>query len=85
MRHEGLNAAAAIFDMGINRLTIAIITAAIPVASAIVIGTLAPIEASMGELYSGGFATALAALGCKIGVVFGAWIIWDIVRHGRHK
>jgi len=85
MRHEGLNDAADIFDMGINRLTIAIITAAILVASAIVIGTMAPKEASMGELYSGGFATALAALGFKIGVVFGAWIIWDIVRHGRHK
>jgi len=85
MRHEGLDDVADIFDMGVNRLTIAIITAAILVASAIVIGTMAPKEASMGDLYRAGVATTLAALGFKIGVIFGVWIIWDIVRHGRHK
>ncbi|MGE9296746.1 MAG: ABC1 kinase family protein [Puniceicoccales bacterium] len=85
MRHEGLNDAADIFDMGVNRLTIAIVTAAILMASAIIISSTAPPDASMADLYSGSLPTALAAFGFKVSIIFGAWIIWDIVRHGRHK
>ncbi|WP_269537299.1 ABC1 kinase family protein [Cerasicoccus fimbriatus] len=84
MKHEGLNDVGDVFDMGVNRLTMAIITAAILLASSIVIGTTAPKDASMTELY-GNTITALAAFGFKLSILFGVWVIYDIIRHGRHK
>lgn len=85
MKHEGLNEIGDTFDMGVNRLTLAIITAAILLSSAIVIRTAAPKDASFYDLLYGDFLTGLAAHGFILSILFGAWVIWDIVRHGRHK
>ncbi|WP_309399416.1 ABC1 kinase family protein [Cerasicoccus maritimus] len=85
MKHEGLTDVGDVFDMGVNRLTMAIITAAIILSSAIVVGSMAPKDATLSELYSTNVVLLLAAFGFKIGILFGGWIIWDIIRHGRHK
>lgn len=86
MKHEGLNDIGDAFDMGVNRMTLAIITASIILSSAIVVGTMAPKDASFGDIYGGGnFILLLAAFGFKLGVLFGVIIIYDIVRYGRHK
>lgn len=85
MRHEGLEEIGDTFDMGVNRLTLAIITAAILLSSSIVMRSAAPEDASLFDLLYGDPITGLAAHGFILSIVFGFWVIYDIVRYGRHK
>ncbi|MEO0796030.1 MAG: AarF/UbiB family protein [Verrucomicrobiota bacterium] len=83
MRHEGLTEVGDVFDSGVNRLTIAIITASILLSSAILVSSTTPSDPSWDDLYK--MPTFFGTWGFKLGIIFGVWIIWDIIRHGRHK
>lgn len=84
MKHEGLDNLGDVFDAGVNRLTLAIVTASILLASAVMVSTTAPKDPTWADLYWH-MPTAIGSWGFKLSAIFGLWLMWDIVRHGRHR
>lgn len=84
MEHTGLEEAGDTFESSINRLVLAIITAFMLLSSAIMVATTSPENPGLIELYSS-LPTFIGMFGFKASAVFGILLMWDIVRHGRHK
>ncbi len=80
MQHEGLGKLTEGLDSGINRLVLAIITAALLLSSAQLVSSTIDIEP---RLFS--FPTSIGSIGFVLSSVFGLWLIFDIIRHGGHK
>lgn len=80
MQHEGLSKLTEGLDSGINRLVLAIITAALLLASSHLVSSTITIEP---RLFA--FPTNIGSIGFIISSVFGLWLIFDIIRHGGHK
>ncbi len=80
LRHEGFEALISSFDSGINRLSFSLIIAALLIGSSFIIsGTI-----QAGNI-TGGLLVHIATLGFIGAGVLGAWLLFDIIRHGRHK
>lgn len=84
MEHTGLDAMGELFESSVNRLVLAIITAFLLLSSSVMVATTTPKDPTISDLY-GSLPTFLGMFGFKISAVFGLWLMWDIVRHGRHK
>ncbi|WOO40177.1 ABC1 kinase family protein [Rubellicoccus peritrichatus] len=84
MEHTGLDPMGELFESSINRLVLAIITAFLLLSSSVMVATTSPDNPDLWDLYSS-LPTFLGMFGFKISAVFGLWLMWDIVRHGRHK
>lgn len=84
MEHTGISEAGEIFEAATNRLVLAIITAFMLLSSAILVAATAPENPDLLQLYSS-LPTFIGMMGFKASAVFGILIMWDIVRHGRHK
>lgn len=80
MKHEGLEEAGEFFDSGVNRLAVALLTAASIMGSATLMSATVGTEP---RLYS--YPTIIGTIGFKVSLVFGLWLIFDIIRHGRHR
>ncbi|MDP0496453.1 MAG: AarF/UbiB family protein [Verrucomicrobiota bacterium JB024] len=80
LKHEGFEALISSFDSGINRLSFSLIIAALLIGSSFIIsGTI-----QAGNI-TGGLLVHIATLGFVGAGVLGAWLLFDIIRHGRHK
>lgn len=80
LKHEGFEELVNSFDSGINRLSFSLIIAALLIGSSFIIsGTI------QAGAESGKFLVHIATLGFTGSAVLGAWLLFDIVRHGRHK
>lgn len=77
MEHTGIRDLGSAMDSIANRLTVAIITAALLIGSSLVITT------GVTPLIWG--YPAIGILGYLSSTVFGIWLIIDIIRHSRHK
>lgn len=76
-QHRGLEDMDDAINKGSSRLTLAIIVGSLIVGSSLIVHT------GIKPLIFGYPALGLA--GYLLSVVIGLWVIWDIVRHGRHK
>lgn len=77
MEHTGLKDLGSALDSIANRLTVAIITAALLIGSSLVITTgVTPVIWGY---------PAIGILGYLSSTIFGIWLIVDIIRHSRHK
>ena len=80
LKHEGFEALISSFDSGINRLSFSLIIAALLIGSSFIIsGTI-----QAGNI-TGGLLVHIATAGFIGAGVLGAWLLFDIIRHGRHK
>lgn len=77
LHHEGLSRLDELLGSVANRLVLAIILASLIVGSSMIITTGV-------EPLLFGF-PAIGLIGYVISGVLGLWIVWDILRHGRHK
>lgn len=76
-QHKGLEDLDDSINAASSRLTIAVIIAALIIGSSLIITThLAPLLFG----YS-----ALGIVGYLMSALLGLWVVWDIVRHGRHR
>ena len=80
MNHEGMNKAGEYFDIGINRLVLGMIISALLIGSSLILAATLPIQASLHK-----FPTHLGSIGFFVALGFGLYLLYDIVRHGRHK
>lgn len=83
MEHTGLDEAGGIFESAVNRLVLAIITAFLLLSSSILVATTTPNDPTVGQLY-GSLPTIIGMFGFKASALFGIWLMYSIVRHGRH-
>nr|WP_246455922.1 AarF/UbiB family protein [Ruficoccus amylovorans] len=80
LKHEGFESLISSFDSGINRLSFSLIIAALLIGSSFIIsGTIQAGHAS------GSLLVHIATAGFISAGVLGGWLIFDILRHGRHK
>ncbi len=84
MEHTGIAEAGEVFEAATNRMVLAIITAFMLLSSAIMVAATAPDNPDLLDLYSS-LPSFIGMMGFKASIVFGILIMWDIVRHGRHK
>ena len=77
-QHKGLEDLDDAINSASSRVTIAVIIAALIIGSSLVIKTQVP------PILPGGY-SALGITGYVLSTVLGLWIVWDIMRHGRHK
>ena len=75
--HRGLDEISELLDHGVNRLTMAIIIGALIIGSSTVITTGV-------KPHIWGF-PAIGIIGYMLSALLGIWIVFDILRHGRHK
>ena len=80
MRHEGLDKLGEFFDSGINRLSMALLTAASITGSAILMSATLEHEP---RLF--GYPTVIGTIGFLVSLVFGLWLIFNIIRHGKSR
>jgi len=80
MKHEGLNRVSSAFDSGINRLVLGIIVSALLIASSMIISSTIQSQPNLFAL-----PTSIGTLGYALSFFFGIVLIYDIIRHGRHK
>lgn len=80
MKHEGLSRLSSVFDSGINRLVLGIIVSALLIASSLIISSTIQAQPNLLAL-----PTSLGTLGYGLSFFFGVVLIYDIIRHGRHK
>ena len=80
MNHEGFGKAGEYFDIGVNRLVLGMIISALLIGSSLILAATIPMEP---ELHK--FPTHLGSIGFFIALGFGMYLLWDILRHGRHK
>lgn len=78
LQHQGLDGLRSTLDSVANRLVLAIIVAALLVGSSLIIRS-----ASHQTLWQ--FPNWLGVVGYHIAFVFTLWLIYDIIRHGRHR
>lgn len=76
-QHKGLEDLDDSINSASSRLTIAIVAAALIIGSSLIITTHIP------PIIFG--YSALGITGFLLSAVLGLWIVWDIVRHGRHR
>ncbi len=77
-QHKGLEQMDDVFTSASNKLTIGLIIAAMIIGSSIIIATKIP--PLVGESMS-----LLGIVGYMLSAVLGIWIVFNILRHGRHK
>ena len=77
-QHRGLQDLDDSINKASSRLTLAVIVGALIVGSSLII------HAGIKPLVLGGY-PALGIFGYLLSVVIGLWVIWDIIRYGRHK
>ena len=80
MRHEGLDKLGEFFDSGINRLSMALLTAASITGSAILMSATLEHEP---RLF--GYPTVIGTIGFLVSLVFGLWLVFNIIRHGKTR
>ena len=80
MKHEGLTPLGSTFDSGINRLVLGMIVSALLVASSLIISSTINSQPDLLSL-----PTSIGTLGYGLSFFFGLLIVYDIIRHGRHK
>ncbi len=78
MRHEGLDKLGEYFDSGVNRLSVALLTAASITGSAILMSATIEHEP---RLFS--YPTVIGTLGFLVSLVFGLWLVFNVIRHGK--
>lgn len=83
MEHVGLTELSNSWNSGVNRLTLAIITAALLLSSSIIISTTVGDDPDIFDLYR--MPTLIGTFGFKVSAIFGLWLMWDVVRHGKHR
>ncbi|MGE9292456.1 MAG: ABC1 kinase family protein [Puniceicoccales bacterium] len=80
LKHEGFEPLLNSFDSGVNRLSFSMIIAALLIGSSYIIsGTI------QAGTVSGRYLIHIATVGFIGAGVLGAWLLFDIIRHGRHK
>lgn len=83
MEHVGLQDLANSWNSGVNRLTLAVITAALLLSSSIIVSTTVGSDPSTKDLYR--MPTLIGTFGFKVSMIFGVWLMWDIIRNGKNK
>lgn len=76
-QHKGLENLDDSINSASSRITIAVIIASLIIGSSLIITTHIP------PLIFG--YSALGIIGYTLSAVLGLWVVWDIMRHGRHK
>jgi ubiquinone biosynthesis protein len=76
-QHKGLEELDDAINSASSRITVAVIIAALIIGSSLIITTNIP------PLFFG--YSALGITGYLLSAVLGLWVVWDIVRHGRHR
>jgi len=76
-QHKGLEELDDAINSASSRITVAVIIAALIIGSSLIITTNIP------PLILG--YSALGITGYLLSAVLGLWVVWDIVRHGRHR
>lgn len=76
VEHTGLEHFRSTIEVSVNRLVFAVIVAALLMGSSMLV---------RGEADIWKFPTALGAIGYALAFFFTLYLLWDIVRHGRHK
>lgn len=83
MEHVGLKELATSWNSGVNRLTLAIITAALLLSSSIIVSSTLGPEPTFQDLYR--MPTLIGTFGFKVSALFSIWIMWDVIRNGKQK
>jgi len=80
LKHEGLEALVNAMNHGVNRLSYSLIIASLLLGSSYIIsGTI------QSGTYSGKWMMHIATAGFAAAGLLGGWLIFDIIRHGRHR
>ena len=76
--HKGLDGLRDSFEHGVNRLVLAIIIAAMLLSSSLIVSRATPADLMR-------FPYDLGKWGFVVAMIFGCWLLWITVRHGRKK
>ena len=77
IEHVGIEETRKAFNTAVNRLVLAIIIGSLLIGSSMVVTTM---KTSIWQ-----FPAVLGIFGYQIACIFTLWLIWDILRYGRHK
>lgn len=83
LRHEGLVEAGQELTSGVDRLVLAVITAALIIGSSFIMASTVDDQTSTAELFR--LPTAFGTIGYLLSALFGVWTVINILRHGRQR